>query len=113
MYITLFNLFVISGQPIPRRMLPSEDVILYYSSPENRGYLADPDKISYERLVLSQKFGYELPSLSKSDPMFEVLMERKDPRQIFYGLEPGWIINVVEKEIYKPKDKELIEYYRT
>ncbi|XP_014294084.1 large ribosomal subunit protein uL15m [Halyomorpha halys] len=101
------------GQPIPRRMLPSEDVILYYSSPENRGYLADPEKISYERLVLSQKFGYELPSLSKSDHMYDVLMERKDPRQIFYGLEPGWIVNLVEKEIYKPKDEELIQYYKT
>ncbi|CAH1396668.1 unnamed protein product [Nezara viridula] len=101
------------GQPIPRRMLPSEDVILYYSSPENRGYLADPEKISYERLVLSQKFGYELPSLSESDSMYDVLMERKDPRQIFYGLEPGWIVNLVEKEIYKPKDQELIEYYKT
>lgn len=106
-------LFVVTGEPIPRRMMPSDDVILYYSDPAFRGYLADPEKVAYERLALSQKFGYELPVLSKDDPMFEILMERKDPRQIFYGLEPGWIVNLVEKEILKPKNERLLEFYKS
>ncbi len=33
-------------------------------------------------------------------------------RQVFYGLDPGWIVSLSEKRIYKPKDKELDEYYR-
>ena len=94
-------------------MLPTQDVIMYYSSPENRGYLADPEKVAHERLVLSQKYGYQLPEISPEDPMYSTLIERKDPRQIFYGLEPGWIINVVEKEILKPKDEGLLEYYKS
>lgn len=101
------------GEAIPRRMTPSEDVILFYSDPANRGYLADPEKVAYERLVLSQKFGYELPVLSKDDPMFDTLMERKDPRQIFYGLQPGWIVNLIDEEILKPKDERLIEFYKS
>lgn len=39
------------GEPIPRRMLPPQDAIEYYTNPKNRGYLADPEKISEERLV--------------------------------------------------------------
>jgi len=35
----------------------------------------------------------------------------KDPRQVFYGLEPGWIISLKEKRIYKPADEELNDYY--
>lgn len=100
------------GEAIPRRMLPPEDAILFYSSPEFRGYLADPEKVSWERLVLSQKYGYKLPRIEE-DPDYEMLTERKDPRQIFYGLEPGWVISLRDKTILKPKSKELHEFYRT
>lgn len=93
-------------------MLPPEDAALYYSSASNRGYLADPDKVSWERLVLAQKYGYNLPRLEE-DPMYEMLSLRKDPRQIFYGLEPGWLVSLVDKNIIKPKDEELLQYYRT
>lgn len=103
---------VITGEAIPRRMLPPEDAVLFYSSPESRGYLADPEKVSWERLVLSQKYGYKLPKIEE-DPQYEMLIERKDPRQIFYGLEPGWVISLKDKTILKPKDKELQEFYKT
>ena len=43
----------------------------------------------------------------------EFLRESKDPRQVFYGLEPGWLINLADKEIYKPQDPELIDYYKS
>lgn len=40
------------GVPIPRRMLPPQDAVDYYTDPKNRGYLADPEAISYERMVI-------------------------------------------------------------
>lgn len=90
------------GVPIPKRMVPPLDAMEYYSSAERRGYLADPEEISKERLVLAQKFGYELPKIEE-DPDFERLTATKDPRQIFYGLEPGWVVSLKDKAIIKPK----------
>lgn len=26
----------------------------------------------------------------------------KDPRQVFFGLEPGWVVNLVDQTIIKP-----------
>lgn len=92
------------GQAIPRRMLPPENAIKDYADPKRRGYLADPQEIEYERAALAQKYGYEY---IKRDPPI-----RKDPRQIFLGLEPGWVINLKDKTILKPKNQELVEYYR-
>lgn len=91
-------------------MIPPQDAIDYYTNPANRGYLADPEKVSEERLVLAQKYGYELPKIEDS-PLYQLLKYRKDPRQIFYGLHPGWIVNVRDKYILKPEDQELVEYY--
>ncbi|XP_034826750.1 large ribosomal subunit protein uL15m [Maniola hyperantus] len=102
--------FFETGQAIPRRMIPPPDIIEYYTSAETRGYLADPEKISQERLRLSQKYGYELPKL-ESDQNYNMLCQRKDPRQIFYGLEPGWVVNLKDKCILKPKDEELLQFY--
>ncbi|XP_015601892.1 39S ribosomal protein L15, mitochondrial [Cephus cinctus] len=98
------------GEPIPKRLLPPADCLEYYSSAATRGYLADPEKISYERLVLAQKYGYQLPKI-EDDPDYEILTMRKDPRQIFYGLEPGWVVSLKDKAILKPKDEYLKEYY--
>lgn len=125
------------GVPLPRRMLPPQDAIDYYTNPKNRGYLADPEEISKERLVsyafileswffflnirlselieylfiniffmnyqvLAQKYGYKLPKI-EDDPKYEMLTERKDPRQIFYGLNPGWVISLKDKAIIREK----------
>ncbi|XP_030746798.1 39S ribosomal protein L15, mitochondrial [Sitophilus oryzae] len=98
------------GVPIPRRMIPPPDAIEYYTDPAKRGYLADPEKVSEERLVLAQKYGYNLPKI-ENDSEYDMLTERKDPRQIFYGLHPGWVVNLRDKIILKPKDEELLEYY--
>lgn len=103
--------FFRGGQPIPKRMIPPEDAIEYYTDPKMRGYLADPDKVAEERLVLAQKYGYELPNIEK-DPQRDLLLKRKDPRQIFYGLEPGWVVSLKDKCILKPQEQELVEYYR-
>lgn len=88
------------GEPIPRRLLPPQDAIRYYTSAENRGYLADPEEISKHRLVLAQKYGYELPKI-ENDKHYEMLTTIKDARQVFLGLEPGWVINLKDKSIIK------------
>ncbi|XP_043480124.1 39S ribosomal protein L15, mitochondrial [Leptopilina heterotoma] len=98
------------GEAIPRRLLPPTDCLEYYSSAATRGYLADPEKVSWERLVLAQKYGYTLPKI-EDDPNYEMLLERKDPRQIFYGLAPGWVVSLRDKVILKPTAEYLKEYY--
>lgn len=98
------------GIPIPRRMIPPPDAIEYYSNPSKRGYLADPEKISQERLVLAQKYGYTLPKI-EDDPDYQMLIQRKDPRQVFWGLSPGWVVNLRDKVILKPTEEELVKHY--
>lgn len=104
--------FFESGQAIPRRMIPPPDAIEYYTSAKTRGYLADPEEISKERLKLAQKYGYSLPDI-QNESNYQLLCERKDPRQIFYGLEPGWVVNLKDECILKPKDQELLQFYNT
>ncbi|KAJ8680937.1 hypothetical protein QAD02_016724 [Eretmocerus hayati] len=98
------------GEPIPRRLLPPEDCLEYYSSAENRGYLANPAKVVRHRLILAQKYGYELPVI-EDDPDYEMLTTRKDPRQIFFGLAPGWVVSLKDKAILKPTSEYLTEFY--
>lgn len=74
--------------------------------------MADPDRVAEDRLVLSQKYGYELPNI-ESDPEKEMLLMKKDPRQLFYGLEPGWAVSLKDKCILKPKDPKIKEYYNS
>jgi large subunit ribosomal protein L15 len=94
-------------------MLPPEDAVSYYTSAQFRGYLADPEEVSKERLALAQKYGYELPHVENDENYSTLLSLRKDPRQIFLGLEPGWIVSLRDKAILKPKDEELKEYYQS
>lgn len=103
--------FFKSGKPIPRCHLPTQDVIEYYTNPKNRGYLADPDLIREARWELSQKYGYTIPKIDgETEKMMTI---QKDTRQVFFNLEPGWIVNLKEKCIYKPTDSEYVEYYKS
>ncbi|XP_062849181.1 large ribosomal subunit protein uL15m [Trichomycterus rosablanca] len=102
--------FFMSGQPIPKRMLPGEDILPYYTNANNRGYLADPEDIKAARLALAKKYGYTLPDISV-ETACKMLAERKDPRQIFFGLSPGWVVNLAEKKILKPTDEDVLRYY--
>jgi len=99
--------FFQSGAPIPRRLTPPSNMMEFYVTAKNRGYLADPKEVAEERLILAQKYGYELKDESEEEYMKEV----KDPRQIFYGLQPGWVVNLADKMIYKPLDPELENVY--
>lgn len=108
----LLNNIILVGEPIPKRLLPPNDCLEYYSSAVTRGYLADPEKVSQERLALAQKYGYELPKI-EDDPDYKMLTERKDPRQLFYGLHPGWVVSLRDKMVLKPKADYLEEYYKS
>lgn len=103
--------FFTRGQPIPKRLIPPKDLVDMYTDPCKRGYLADPDRIKEERLLLAQKFGYELPDLTKSSRR-ALYQLRKDPRQIFFGLQPGWVVNLRDRTVLKPLDEDLQEFYR-
>lgn len=104
--------FFARGIPIPRCPLPPSDAFEYYTNPEFRGYLADPVKVQEARFKLAQKYGYQMPNYEK-DPKSGLFMMRKDPRQIFFGLSPGWIVCLLDKMIIKPKDEEYEEYYQS
>lgn len=51
--------------------------------------------------ILAQKYGYTLPRI-EDDPQYDMLTATKDPRQVFFGLEPGWVINLADQTIIKP-----------
>lgn len=87
-------------------------MVRYYTDAESRGYLADPEKIQQARLALALKYGYTLPDISK-DELYHMLSMRKDVRQIFFGLAPGWVVSMPEKKILKPTDEKLLKYYRS
>ena len=99
--------FNTAGKPIPRRLHPPADCIAFYSGAENRGYLADPRQVAQERSKLAQKYGYEVHNIEEP-----YLREIKDPKQVFYGLESGWIVDLKDKIIYKPeKNSDIHKFY--
>lgn len=102
--------FFNTGEPIPKRQLPPPNAIDYYTDPKNRGYLADPEAIEEERFKLSQKYGYELPTID--DPAKrEMLSIKKHQHQVFFGLEAGYVVNLKDQEILEPLDEDLREFY--
>ena len=102
--------FFLKGIPIPVNKVPNNSLMKYYIDPKNRGYLADPAEIDACRFELAQKYGYELPDVTQ-DPQFEMLTKRKRPEQIWFGLEPGWIVNLQDRTILQPKSAVAKEYY--
>lgn len=106
--IRFFN----AGKPIPRNGTPPLNSLEFYTHAANRGYLANPDQIRLERFKLAQKYGYQLPDLEQ-DLLRDMLRMRKDPRQIWHGLEPGWLVNMADQTVLKPTDPEWVEYYKS
>lgn len=102
--------FFETGQPIPRCDTPPLNAIEFYTDPKQRGYLSNPDLVREERQRLAQKYGYKLIDPSSISPMFKL---RKDPRQIFHGLEPGWLVNLKDQTILKPADEKYQQFYRS
>jgi len=102
--------FFMSGSPIPKRLLPPPNAIDYYTDPKNRGYLADPAEVEIERFKLAQKYGYDIPEI-KDEAKREMLQVRKHKRQVFFGLEPGYVVNLKDREILEPVDDDLRDFY--
>lgn len=106
--------FFARGEPVPRAKLPPTGYLLdYYSNAANRGYLADPAAVQRARLELSQKYGYTLPDVGASLSRRPWLSLRKHPRQIFLGLEPGDLVSLADRSIYRPTEPDLLKLYRS
>ena len=99
------------GLVIPRCKLPPKDAVSYYMDAASRGYLADMAAIMQARLQLAQKYSYSLPEVVPGSPLDEMLRRRKDPYQIWYGLEPGWLVSLVDRCILKPTDPDIKRYF--
>lgn len=111
MLLVMFCRFFRSGRPIPTAKTPTTDVLDYYSSARSRGYLADPQEIEQDRKEMAQKYGYQLPEVCERVKNLSELP--KSTEQIFFGLQPGWIVNLADQEIIKPTDPKLVEFYNT
>jgi len=99
------------GQPIRKRLLPPEELITYYTDPKKRGYLSDPALVDQERVRTAAQYGYDLPDISKL-ANYEMLTERKDPRQIYYGLMPGSLVNLYDRTVIKPNSDYMKEHFK-
>ena len=95
---------------IPRCRLPPQDAVEFYTSAAKRGYLAKMEDIEEERQKLAQKYGYVLPDV-RADASSSMLLMRKDPGQLFYGLQPGWVVNLKDRVVLKPTSSEHLELY--
>jgi len=97
--------YFLKGLPIAKRQLPpmDEDLFQYYNDPAKRGYLCDQASIEAARRESSSAYGINLPDEAMTVP-------KKHPRQIFFGLEPGMIVNLPDKEVYRAIDKEVVDY---
>uniref|UniRef100_H2ZQA3 39S ribosomal protein L15, mitochondrial n=1 Tax=Ciona savignyi TaxID=51511 RepID=H2ZQA3_CIOSA len=95
--------YFLMGKPIHKRLLPPQELVTYYTDPKVRGYLSDPAKIWESRNELAQKYGYELPELSEEQKL-RMLEGKKDPRQVFYGLPPGSIVNLADETVLIPEN---------
>ena len=102
--------FFMKGIPIPRNKIPPHDAMEYYKNPQNRGYLADPEQVEQHRFELAQKYGYALSNVD-SDEYSDVLKMSKRPEQIWFGLDPGWVVNLQDKNVLKPVSAVAKEYY--
>jgi len=101
--------FFMKGKPIRKRLLPPQELITYYTDPKKRGYLSDPGLIREERARLAMQYGYDLPDITKDDK-YEMLCKKKDPRQIYFGLSPGWLVNLYDRTVIKPELEYLKKY---
>uniref|UniRef100_A0A914I5Y3 Large ribosomal subunit protein uL15m n=1 Tax=Globodera rostochiensis TaxID=31243 RepID=A0A914I5Y3_GLORO len=86
---------------------PPHSLMHYYTDPDYRGYLANPNDIEASRVRLAEIVGYTLP---EGEPPFE--SEQKRPEQIFLGLEPGQLVSLADEKVYEPTHPTLVEFYR-
>ena len=88
---------------------PPQALVPYYTDAIDPDHLADPAGFPEARLELAKKYACILPDITK-DELFKMLRAQKDPWQIFFGLAPGWVVNMADKKILKPTHEKLLEY---
>lgn len=93
----------LSGKPIPRRKAPPESLVLYYTNPRNRGYLANPADLIKAEEDLAQIMGYKRKSAQKWDD--------KKPDQVFLGIQSGTIVSLKDRKCFAPMHPVLRNYY--
>jgi len=92
------------AKPVPLVRFPADDCYEYYTDAKNRGYLASDEDIAQSRFLLSQKYGYE-----NVEKPYKAQIKPKN--FLFVNLKPGWIVDMTEKCILKPKDKDYLDFY--
>ena len=106
--------YFLKGIPISKRQLPPQmgDLFMYYNDPKKRGYLCSLYEINQERLRTAESYGFDrCQETENSEKVSEILTyPRKHPRQIFFGLQPGMMVNLADQDIYMSKDEEIMEY---
>ncbi|VDM03243.1 unnamed protein product [Schistocephalus solidus] len=100
------------GVPIPRGKKPPANAIEYYTNAAFRGYLADPQEVASARIWLAEKYGYKALPDPSAGPLKDLALVRKQPWQIFHGLEPGWLVSLVDRVLIKPKSSEHEAFYK-
>lgn len=97
------NYCAFAGKPVPRRKLPPESLISYYTNPRKRGYLADDEALSKAEEELGQLMGYSRKCA--------VAGENKKPDQVFLGIPSGSIVSLVDRKIFLPTHPSHRKYY--
>jgi large subunit ribosomal protein L15 len=120
--------YFLKGRPIDKRMLPavsdqqSDKLYTFYSDPKKRGYLSNPEKIETARSELYKDHGrvYNREEYLKNFENLEKFEKsgnlthgiKKHPRQIFFGLDAGMLVNIKDKVVFEPVDEEVAEFYK-
>lgn len=104
--------YFLRGEPVRKRLLPPDYLLPFYVSPETRGYLADVDLVQDARISLAQEYGFEPRDFSSC----HVMNKTKDPRQIWFGVEPGSLVNLQDRTVHRPhtfKEHEVAKENKT
>jgi hypothetical protein len=72
------------------------------------GYLADETSSENEAVELGKIVGYERQAKIVYDPK-----EQKNPDQIFLGIEPGSLISLADKKVFRPTNPIHQDFYKT
>ncbi|TKR94031.1 hypothetical protein L596_008377 [Steinernema carpocapsae] len=87
----------LSGQPIPARKAPPQQLVSYYRNAANRGYLAEPTAIAESEQRLAELVGYERNFTATEE------FEEKTHDQVFLGIPSGpWLALLTRKSSTRP-----------
>ncbi|KAI6214025.1 hypothetical protein M3Y94_00220200 [Aphelenchoides besseyi] len=94
------------GIPVPRRKRPPHSLISFYSNPKNRGYLAEESECEKAADELAQILDYK-----RTQSIPSHVQEEKHPDHIFLGIEPGSLVSLADKKIFRPTHPVHRDFY--